>query len=191
MRLALAPVCALCLLAACGSGASDSPPVAEREAAIAIGRNSPPVSAAPAAMTGPAMSKDELAKAVCFYTPDEISKALGFTVAAGKPDTAMLQSYGMASCTYVGSENSLGVRAIWIDPAQVPAARSGMTRLSGGGRIELVPGDPDSAYLHDQQDNGTSLHYLRRNIQVQLHATSGRTPFATMKPKLLKLRRVP
>ncbi|HCF24025.1 MAG TPA: hypothetical protein DER67_00510 [Novosphingobium sp.] len=66
-----------------------------------------------------------------------------------------------------------------------------MTRMSGGGRVEQLAGDADSAYLHDMQDNGTSLHYLRQNVRIQLHATSGAVPFATMKPRLLALRRVP
>ena len=75
--------------------------------------------------------------------------------------------------------------------AQLAAARGGMTRMSGGGKVEQLPGDADSAYLHDMQDNGTSLHYLRQNVRIQLHATSGAVPFATMKPRLLALRRVP
>jgi hypothetical protein len=188
MRPALAAMCILALLAACGSAESESAPPARSKPAPAPGKQA---SAPASAMTGPAISKDELAKAVCFFTPAEIAAKLGFTVSAGKADTKFLQDYGMASCTYPGSDNTLMITAIWIDPAQIAATRSSMTRMSGGGLIEAVPGDPDSAYLHDQQDTGSSLHYLRGNVRIQVHATSSRTPFATMKPKLLALRRVP
>lgn len=175
-------------LAACGS---ESPPPAAEQPDQAAPTPAAPPPAAPAAYTGPVIAKEALGGQVCYFTPDEIAEKLGFTVQPGVADTAMLQSYGMASCVYNGSNNSLRVTAIWIDPAQLAAARSGMTRMSGGGMVEIVPGDPDAAYLHDQQDNGSSLHYLRQNVRIQLHVTSSRVPFAAMKPKLLSLRRVP
>lgn len=186
-------VVTLAALAGCGSGgdaggaaAGESPNAAPAPAASAP----PAAPAGPVAIPGGAVSKEELAKAVCYFTPDEIQRALGFAVSAGVASTTMLES-GMASCRYDGQDNSLWVTAYWIDPAQVATARQGMTRMSGGGMTETIPGDPDSAYLHDQQDNGSSLHYLRRNLRIQVQATSGRVPFATMKPKLLALRRVP
>lgn len=175
----------LLFLAACGAGNGDAPP------APATTEPAPSLAAGEPAFTGPALSKDDLASKVCFFTPAEIADKLGFTVEAGKPDTAQLQAYGMASCVYDGSSNSLRITAIWLDPAQVAPSRASMTRMSGGGRVEQLAGDADSAYLHDMQDNGTSLHYLRQNVRIQLHATSGAVPFATMKPRLLALRRVP
>lgn len=174
------------LLSACGEQDSEAvaAPTASQQAAA-------PAPSAPAAFAGPALSKDDLAAKVCFFTPAEVADKLGFTVEAGKPDTKQLQGYGMASCVYDGSSNSLRVTAIWLDPAQVAPSRASMTRMSGGGKVEQLPGDADSAYLHDMQDNGTSLHYLRQNVRIQVHATSGTVPFATMKPRLLALRRVP
>jgi hypothetical protein len=180
---------ALALLSGCGS---EPPPSASEQGAAPSGATSaPPPPVATTEIPGGAMTKAELAQQVCFFTPDEIAANLGFTVSAGKASTAQLEGYGMADCIYSGSDNDLRVTAYWIDPAQIAPARQGMTRLSGGGRTEVLAGDPDSAYLHDQQDNGTSLHYLRRNLRIQLHASSGRTPFAEIKPKLLALRRVP
>lgn len=181
----------LAALAGCGSGSEAGGAAAGEGPATAPTASSPPASApGPVAIPGGAVSKEELAKAVCYFTPDEIRETLGFAVAAGVADTGRLES-GMASCTYDGKDNSLQVVAYWIEPSQVAATRQGMTRMSGGGTVETIPGDPDSAYLHDQQDNGSSLHYLRRNLRIQVYTTSGRTPFATMKPKLLALRRVP
>lgn len=178
-------------LVACGGGggeeASNATPKAPAKPAPAANPASAP--AAPP-VTAATMSKDEMAKKVCFFTPAEIQAALGFSVQAGKPDTRML-SYGRATCLYQGTENSLSIAADWIDPAQVAGTRAGMTRMSGGGRVEQIPGDPDAAYFHDQQDNGVSLHYLRGNIRIQVQATSSRTVFATIKPKLLALKRVP
>lgn len=176
----------LVLLAACGSPQSDAPAAPPRELAGA-----PAAVRAPAPVSGPILSKADLARQVCFFTPAEIRDKLGFAVAAGRSETSQLQGYGMASCAYSGPQNSLRVTVIWLDPGQVAASRASMTRMSGGGRIAMLPGDPDSAYLHDQQDNGTSLHYLRGNVRVQVQATSGAVPFATMKPRLLALRRVP
>jgi hypothetical protein len=178
-------------LVACGGGggeeASNATPKAPAEPALAA-KPAPAPAAPPVAVA--TMSKDEMAKQVCFFTPAEIQAALGFSVQAGKPDTKML-SYGRATCLYEGTENSLSIAADWIDPAQVAGARAGMTRMSGGGKTEQIPGDPDAAYFHDQQDNGVSLHYLRGNIRMQVQATSSRTVFATIKPKLLALKRVP
>lgn len=184
-------VLTLTALAGCGSGGdagtatqgASPPPVAAASAPE-------PSPAGPVAIPGGAISKEEMGKAVCYFTPDEIQSALGFPVSAGVASTTMLEA-GMASCRYDGQDNSLQVTAYWIDPAQVATAQQGMTRMSGGGLTETIPGDPDSAYLHDQQDNGASLHYLRRNLRIQVQTTSSRTPFATMKPKLLALRRVP
>jgi len=186
-------VLTLAALAGCGSGGAAGGAAAGESpaAAPAPAGSAPPASlAGPVAIPGGAISKEELGKTVCYFTPDEIREKLGFAVAAGVASTRMLES-GMASCTYDGKDNSLQVIAYWIEPSQVAAARQGMTRMSGGGMVETIPGDPDSAYLHDQQDNGSSLHYLRRNLRIQVYTTSGRTPFATMKPKLLALRRVP
>lgn len=181
------------LLAACGSEAADgrdrrAPAPAATPAAAA----SPAAPASPAAtVPGGEISKADLARQICFFTPAEISEHLGFSVAAGVAETTMLESYNSASCTYQGQANTLRVHAYWLRADEIAGTRAGMTRMSGGGRTEILAGDPDSAYLHDMQDNGTSIHYLRRNLRIQVHATSGMTPFATMKPKLLSLRRVP
>lgn len=190
----IALVLTLTTLAACGSNqaASDDGTAAPSVSAQLDASAAPAAPApGPIAIPGGAMSKGELGKAVCFYTPAELQKALGFAVAAGVAETTRLEGYGMASCRYDGSDNSVQLTAYWIDPAQVEPARRGMTMMSGGGTTETIPGDPDSAYLHDQQDLGSSLHYLRRNIRIQVQTTSGRTPFAAMKPKLLALPRVP
>lgn len=180
-------------LVACGGGGGDeassaTPKAANKPAPAA--KPAPAPASTTAAIPANAMSKEQLAKQVCFFTPAEIQATLGFSVAAGKPNTEML-SYGMASCLYPGSENSLDVSGIWVEPAQIAATRASMTRMSGGGRIETLTGDPDAAYLHDQQDNGVSLIYMRGNIRVQVRTTSSRTVYADMKPRLLKLRRVP
>lgn len=183
----------IALLAGCGSNeAATAEGAAAATAAPPPAASAPPApTAGPVAIPGGAMSKEELGKAVCFYTPAELQKELGFAVKAGLADTARLEGYGMASCRYDGTENSVQLAAYWIDPAQVAAARQGMTMMSGGSMVEKLSGDPDSAYLHDQQDMGSSLHYLRRNIRIQVQTTSSRMPFATMKPRLLALRRVP
>jgi hypothetical protein len=176
-------------LVACDGGEGGEAPQTTPEAQL---QPAPAATAVPAAgaAAGEVMSKEDLAKQVCFFTPAEIQETLGFAAATGKPDSGML-SYGMASCTYVGSENSLSLSAIWVDPTQIAATRASMTRMSAGGKIEMLPGDPDAAYLHDQQDNGVSLIYLRGNIRMQLQVTSSRTVYADMKPRLLKLKRVP
>lgn len=191
MRFLIVALSLGALLSACGSEAgSDSEPDESapppRPAASAS-----PAAAGPVAVPGGVMSKEELAAKICFYTPAEISAKLGFSVAAGVADTSKLADYNMATCIYRGSQNTVRFEAIWLGPGQVAATRSSMTQMSGGGKIEALPGDADSAYLHDQQDNGSSLHYLRRNVRIQVQATSGTVPFATMKPKLLSLNRVP
>jgi hypothetical protein len=183
----------LCVLASCGSGSSTEADAAKpaKKTAAAPAPAPAPAPVQPPAVPIKSLSKAELAQKVCFFTPAEIEQKLGFSVANGVADTTRLESYGMASCVYDGSNNSLRITAFWLDPSQVAGTRAGMTRMSGGGKVEALPGDPDSGYLHDQQDNGTSLHYLRQNIRMQLHVTSSRPPFAVMKPKLLSLRRVP
>ncbi len=192
MRRYLVPIAFALTVAACSGEAGNSASPSDAPPAAATATPEPTFSSpALSAPVGPTMSKAELGEKVCFFTPAEIEQALGFAVSAGKPDTTFLERSGAATCAYDGKENSLRLNAYWIDPSLVAGARQGMTMLSGGGQTEQLPGDPDAAYLHDQQDNGTSLHYLRGNVRVQLHATSGMVPFATMKPKLLTLRRVP
>jgi hypothetical protein len=186
---ALLTITGLLALSACGSQ-GEAPATQDTAPAAATAASAPPP-AAPSAYSGPVVAKEELGNKVCAYTPAEIKETLGFAVSAGVADTSRLESYGMASCVYDGPDNSLRISAFWLEPSQVGPARQGMTMMSGGGTVELLPGDPDTAYLHDQQDNGASLHYLRQNVRIQVQSTSSRVPFATMKPRLLALRRLP
>lgn len=190
MRSIVVVLAATAALTGCGSAQEEAVAAPSEASANAVPAQAGPAAPA-AAYSGPTVSKADLAKQVCFLSPAEIEKALGFAVEAGKPDTSLIEQSGMAACVYDGKTNSLRLNAYWIEPGLVDAARQGMTLMAGGQKVEKLAGDPDSAYLQDQQDNGTSLHYLRQNLRVQLHATSGMVPFAEMKPRLLALRRVP
>lgn len=183
-------VLAVATLTACGSGAENSGDAAtSAAAATAPSTAAAPAAPSPAAIAGGAMSKEELGEKVCFFTADEVRQALGFSVPAGKPQLDMA-SYGMFSCRYEGADNTLQINAIWVDPAQVEASRASRTQMSAGD-LEHIAGDPDGAYLQYQQELGGALHYMRRNVMIEIRPMSWREGNAAMKAKLLSLRRVP
>lgn len=183
-------VLGIALLAGCGADAENDNRAANPGGyATQTTPAAAPAAAAPADIPGGAMSKEELGQKVCFFTPDEVQAALGFAVSAGKPELS-LASYGQFSCRYEGQNNTLHINANWIDPAQVEATRQYMTKPSAG-ELEPIAGDPDGAYLQYQQELGGALHYLRRNVLVEIRPMSWREGNAAMKAKLLSLRRVP
>jgi hypothetical protein len=111
-------------------------------------------------------------------------------VSSGKPNTANLASYGAASCRYDGNENVLQINAFWMDPSQIAATRQSQARISAGD-LDKLPGDADGAYLQYQQELGGALHYIRRNIMIEVRPMTWREDRSAMKTKLLTLRRVP
>jgi hypothetical protein len=193
MRYALISLSAVLAagLAACGD---DKPSVKQEEPTVRTAP-APLVDAAPAVsptpdIPGGVMTKDELAANICFFTPEEVQAALGFTVSAGKPNTQNLASYGAASCRYDGQDNVLQINAFWIDPSQMAATRQSRERISAGD-LERLPGDADGAYLQYQQELGGALHYIRRNVMVEIRPMTWRAGNEAMKAKLLALRRAP
>lgn len=178
-------------LTACGDDKPTRESTApDRPAPSAQTAESVPVAAASPEIPGGVITKDELANSVCFFTSEEVQAALGFTVASGKPETRNLASYGAASCRYEGKENVLQINAFWMDPSQIAATRQSQARLSAGD-LERLPGDADGAYLQYQQELGGALHYIRRNVMIEIRPMTWRGDNAAMKAKLLTLRRVP
>lgn len=180
-------------LAAC----SDDKPTqtnASAETAAPPAQNAEPrPSAAPSPpdVPGGIVSKEDLASSVCFFTPEEVQAALGFAVQPGKPDTTNLASYGSASCRYEGQDNVLQINVFWLDPAQIAAARQSQSRLSTGD-LQALPGDADGAYVQRQKGIGSgALHYIRRNVMIEIRPLTWRDDQPAMKDNLLKLRRVP
>jgi hypothetical protein len=190
-RLIFSLVLALALTA-CGDDRPASKSSAEDAKTVEtpVPAASPPAPPAAIDIPGGAMSKEALASSICFFSPEEVQAALGFAVPAGKPNTKMLDAYGTASCRYEGEANVLQVNAIWVDPAQLETTRQYMSKLYAGGR-DVLPGDADGAYVQDQGEIGGALHYVRRNVMIEIRPLSWRGDRAAMKAKLLSLRRVP
>jgi hypothetical protein len=185
----IAPAFAMALVA-CGGGGEDQAANATQADASTPAPAANPASAAPAEVPGGAMGKEEMQQKVCLFTPEEVQAAMGFAVAAGKPELRLAE-HGMVSCRYSGKDNDLHINLIWTDPVYYAQTKASMKRVSAG-KLEEISGDPDSAYMQYQGELGGALHYLRRNIMVELRpmAWSGSSE-AEMKAKLLKLPRRP
>jgi hypothetical protein len=137
------------------------------------------------------MSKEDMAKAVCIFTPEEVTAAMGFAVEAGKPELEYASS-GMVGCVYKGKDNDLRVNMIWTDPVYYAQTRANPTMMRAG-KLEKLAGDPDVAFMQYQDAGiGGALHYLRRNIMVEVRPMSWMgTSDEAMKAKLLSLPRRP
>lgn len=178
------------LLGACGSEAADDGSRGSPAAPAATPANPQPANTpSVAAIPGGAVSKDELRRSVCYFTPAEIEAALGFSVSAGKPELSMAD-YGSFSCRYEGRDNVLVLNVLWVDPANVGPARANQG-YANAGNLDRLPSDPDGAYLQYQQEMGGALHYMRRNVMVEVRPMTWRIPNEEMKARLLRLRRVP
>lgn len=178
-------------LVACGGGGEDQAANATQADASTPAPAANPASAAPVAIPGGAMSKDEMARNVCIFTPEEVSKAMGFPVEAGKAELEYASS-GMAACVYKGKMNDLRVNMIWTDPAYYAQTRANPTMMRAG-KLEKLPADPDVAFMQYQDGGiGGALHYLRRNIMVEVRPMSWmESSNEAMKAKLLTLPRRP
>ncbi len=178
-------------LVACGGGGEDQSANATQADTSAPAPAANPASAASVPIPGGPMSKEEMAKAVCIFTPEEVTAAMGFAVEAGKPELEYA-SNGMVACTYKGKDTDLRVNMIWTDPVYYAQTRANPTMMRAG-EMEKLPGDPDIAYMQYQEGGiGGALHYLRRNIMVEVRPMSWMgTSNEEMKAKLLKLPRRP
>ena len=177
-------------LVACGGGREDQAANATQAEDSTPAPAAPTASTAPVPIPGGPMSKDEMAKAVCIFTPEEVTAAMGFAVEAGKPELEYASS-GMAGCVYKGKDNDLRVNMIWTDPVYYAQTRANPTMMRAG-KLEKLPGDPDVAFMQYQGELGGALHYLRRNIMVEVRPMSWMdSSNEAMKAKLLKLPRRP
>lgn len=186
----IAPAFAMALVA-CGGGGEDQAANATQADASAPTPAANPASAAPVPIPGGAMSKEEMAKAVCIFTPEEVSGAMGFAVEAGQPQLEYADN-GMVACIYKGKDKDLRVNMIWTDPVYYAQTRANPTMMRAG-KLEKLPGDPDAAFMQYQDGGiGGALYYLRRNIIVEVRPMSWMgTSNEEMKAKLLKLPRRP
>lgn len=177
-------------LVACGGGGEEQAANATQADASIPAPAAPAASATPAEIPGGTMSKEEIQQKVCLFTPEEVQAAMGFAVAAGKPELSLAE-HGMVSCRYAGKDNDLHINLIWTDPVYYAQTIASLKKVSAG-KLEQIAGDPDSAYMQYQGELGGALHYLRRNIMVEVRpmAWSGSSE-AEMKAKLLKLPRRP
>lgn len=177
-------------LVACGGGGEGQAANATQAEDSTPAPAAPTASAAPVPIPGGPMSKEEMQQKVCIFTPEEVTAAMGFSVAAGKPELSLAE-HGMVSCRYAGKDNDLHINLIWTDPVYYAQTIASMKKVSAG-KLEQIAGDPDSAYMQYQGELGGALHYLRRNIMVEVRpmAWSGSSE-AEMKAKLLKLPRRP
>lgn len=178
-------------LVACGGSGEDQAANATQAEDSTPAPAAPSASAKPVPIPGGPMSKDDMAKAACIFTPEEVNAAMGFAVEAGKPELEYASS-GMAGCVYKGKDNDLRVNMIWTDPAYYAQTRANPTMMRAG-KLEKLPGDPDVAFMQYQDGSiGGALHYLRRNIMVEVRPMSWMdSSNETMKAKLLKLPRRP
>lgn len=178
-------------LVACGGSGEDQAANATQAEDPSPAPAAPSASAAPVPIPGGPMGKEEMAEAVCIFTPEEVTAAMGFAVEAGKPELEYASS-GMAGCVYKGKDNDLRVNMIWTDPAYYAQTRANPTMMRAG-KLERLPGDPDVAFMQYQDAGiGGALHYLRRNIMVEVRPMSWMaTSNEAMKAKLLKLPRRP
>jgi hypothetical protein len=178
-------------LVACGGGGKDQAANATQAEDSTPAPAAPSASAAPVPIPGGPMSKEDMAKAVCIFTPEEVTTAMGFAVEAGKPELEYASS-GMAGCVYKGKDNDLRVNMIWTDPVYYAQTRANPTMMRAG-KLEKLPGDADVAFMQYQDAGiGGALHYLRRNIMVEVRPMSWMdSSNEAMKAKLLKLPRRP
>lgn len=192
MKTKFLGVCAVLAmtLAACGDGKPASQN-AEPSSSAEMPAPAQPAAAPVEIAASGGMTKEELASKICFFTPEEIATAMGFSVAAGKPETSMLAEYGTANCRYEGKENTLQINAMWLEPTQGDSARHTLTSQIAGER-DVLAGDPDGAVVQYQKRiRSGALHYVRQNIMMEVRPSTWRGDPAAMKEKLLKLRRVP
>jgi len=129
----------------------------------------------------------------CPYTPEEIEEALGLKVEAGEAADMTFPDGRDVGCLYqvVGGSTTLAVRQTWG-----PAGRTGSASQATAkkGKPEPIPGDPDGAQWTtggDDDEPQLELSYTRGKVKIRalIHGRSFQE--TEMKPKLLKLKRVP
>lgn len=180
-------VCAL--LAACGAN-SDNADAREKKAKPVAQKIVPPKAA-------PAKASGSIAKSAsfnpCILSAAELSEAVGWQVAEGKPSTESWQQYSIADCKYdgVGDGSAVVINFNWLDPAYLEATKASMASFDAG-YMEKIPSDPDDAYMQYQEGmNSAALHYVHLNMMVEIRTIKWRGSRADIKRKLLALKRIP
>jgi hypothetical protein len=133
----------------------------------------------------------------CLFTPAELARSLGFTVAAGR-GTEVASGWGTSySCTW-GEEKgrrSVTVRRMVLTTGD-PATNWAQYKKTLAGRLEPIGGDADQGVWQvDQGDlTGVTLHYFRGNTatSVRVSGVDIQDPraVAAMRQAVLTLRRL-
>ncbi|MEW6433955.1 MAG: hypothetical protein AB1730_20840 [Myxococcota bacterium] len=152
------------------------------------------VPAASATESSPGMRESAEA---CAFTPEELTKALGFKVGPGRGQELPFGTGTMLSCTW--SEEK-GLRTVHLKRTVMtsgePATNREQFRAHLAGRLELIAGDKDFAgWQVDQGDNtNVTLHYFRGNTFTEVRVSGvdmkNARAVASMRKAVLGLRRL-
>ncbi len=154
--------------------------------------SAPPTAPAPA--PSPAL-KDS--PAACVFTAEELSRALGFKVEAGKGTENAFSGGVSTSCRWneVKGLKSVVLNRQVMSGGDPTANRAGLRKMLAG-RLEDIAGDADqAAWQVDQGDlTDVTLHYFRNDTGVEVRVSGvdkrDRRAVEAMRRKVLSLRRL-
>ena len=130
----------------------------------------------------------------CPLQPADFKAALGVEVRSGKPSELNPKSGKLLDCTYFAVAGTMAVTLsqTWIEPAQLSSTMASIDRYSGS-TPEPIANDPDRGrwLLDPVRKDAVALQYLRSNVRTEIRVIGGEQKPEVLRPRLLKLRRVP
>jgi hypothetical protein len=130
----------------------------------------------------------------CPFTEEEVEALFDATVTEMARADMTAPGGRDVGCTYVfdGSETVLAVRQVWDAPGNGNITAEAKTQQHEPGD-EPIPGDPDGATWQVGEDQGPSvkLKYKRGRVRSFVLVHRGAFDVERIKPKMLRLKRVP
>ncbi|CAH1198638.1 exported hypothetical protein [Candidatus Nitrotoga sp. BS] len=136
----------------------------------------------------------------CALTPAEIKAALRLDVRPGVPHNVVEEmpspggksfycEYAYTSPNYIGF---IGLRQDWLPLDSLAKSLAELDKFVVG-KNEAVSNDPDKAHiiLNPNTPNQMTLYYVRKNVRTDVLVFFNELKAKEMRPKLLKLKRVP
>lgn len=154
----------------------------------------PPAAAVAASASKPlvAIAPDKLQ--ACPLEPGDFKTAFGVAVRAGKPSELNPKNGKLLDCTYFAAAGTMAVTVsqTWIEPAQLAATMASIDRYLGS-TPEPIAADLDRGrwLLDPVRKDTVVLQYLRSNVRTEIRVMGGDQKPEALRPRLLKLRRVP
>ena len=133
----------------------------------------------------------------CPFDPPELQKALGYKFKAATRTETPFAGGSAVECTYDPIVNDhatpvLTISVTLIAPKDFAASMATLDKFLAG-KIEAVVSDPDGAKWQTDPHNASllALVYARGTTRVEMRLWGASFKAADVKPKLLKLRRIP